>query len=789
MAQVAAQDSVWAPIHSKSETLTKKKSKLVYAPLFDINYFAPQFEKDSVETIHLKAVGQPFLDLLKQAKLEDSYAPAEIKGTGVEKYLRDFEQMSFPFAFIITSELANAINLPNNNPKLVSYEGKLHHLGDLNEAIVDTKTMLKEIVKDEYHQLDAKSYLRKRLLDLVVGSYNETIEDLQWTIEERDSVKVYHPYINQYNNQYMRFDGSYKLFARLIAVYSHFENYDGRIKNLKKVTKPTLGFDVNMLSSLNWDAWEAEVNYMQEHLNTAVINTIIQKLPESLDKDIVTTLLEELQERIDHLPAIAKEYYALVAPNRVVRATGKNNLIVIDRGETTTISVYNEKTGKSKRIAHYSFKANDTESIWLYGLNGNDYIEVGGKSNAKIPLTLIGGKHMDKYEIQHGKGVAIFDSEKQNFVVDKNSAKVRFLPNEYIVKYNPEKYSHTSYKVKPRIGANPEDELFIGVSNELLVNRFERDPYTQKHIVSAAFYLGNSGFDASYYGEKVNVFKDINAFVSLAYQSPNYSTNFFGFGNDTSRPSENFKLQYHMVKIASFDVQLGGLVHREHYDAKAALFFESRKIDPTPDRFVSSTTLFSPPENFFKRKNYAGLQGRLNWKIEETPLVEDLEIDPSIAIKGSVNIGNVKASIVKVNPQLKVVYPILEDKVSFDATLDYAHIFGKPFEFYQAAYLGGNNGLRGYRRARFTGRSSVYSSSNIQWHVKDFKSEVLPLQFRMLGGFDAGRVWMDGEDSNTIHTAYGAGFSIQTANLLKGQMLVFGGAEGVRFSFNLFFGF
>ena len=114
---------------------------------------------------------------------------------------------------------------------------------------------------------------------------------------------------------------------------------------------------------------------------------------------------------------------------------------------------------------------------------------------------------------------------------------------------------------------------------------------------------------------------------------------------------------------------------------------------------------------------------------------------------------------------------------------------GKPFEFYQAAYIGGNNGLRGYRRARFIGRSSVYSSSNIQWHVKDFKSEVLPLQFRMLGGFDAGRVWMDGEDSNTIHTAYGAGFIIQTANLLKGQMLVFGGAEGVRFSFNLMIGF
>ena len=54
MAQEVAHDSVWAPIHSKSETLTKKKSKLVYAPLFDINYYAPQFESDSVETIHLK---------------------------------------------------------------------------------------------------------------------------------------------------------------------------------------------------------------------------------------------------------------------------------------------------------------------------------------------------------------------------------------------------------------------------------------------------------------------------------------------------------------------------------------------------------------------------------------------------------------------------------------------------------------------------------------------------------------------------------------------------------------
>jgi len=43
------------------------------------------------------------------------------------------------------------------------------------------------------------------------------------------------------------------------------------------------------------------------------------------------------------------------------------------------------------------------------------------------------------------------------------------------------------------------------------------------------------------------------------------------------------------------------------------------------------------------------------------------------------------------------------------ATNAQAHfIFGDDFEFYQAANLGANNGLRGYRNERFSGKNSFY---------------------------------------------------------------------------------
>ena len=236
--------------------------------------------------------------------------------------------------------------------------------------------------------------------------------------------------------------------------------------------------------------------------------------------------------------------------------------------------------------------------------------------------------------------------------------------------------------------------------------------------------------------------------------------------------------------------QLGLIRRKEAYEAKANFFFESIKVDKTPDRFVSSETLFFPDAQFFDVKNYTGMQVSFIYKKLELDFVENLKIMPSLLVKSAINIGNTKKLATSIQPDIILKHPVYKEKVWAEARFNYNYVVGEELEFYQAASIGGNNGLRGYRNQRFTGQSSFFTNTNLKWYVKDLESDVLPLQFGLMSGFDVGRVWLKSESSSALHTSYGKlVFWLQSANLLKGSLMAFGSDEGVRFNFNLSFGF
>lgn len=318
---------------------------------------------------------------------------------------------------------------------------------------------------------------------------------------------------------------------------------------------------------------------------------------------------------------------------------------------------------------------------------------------------------------------------------------------------------------------------------------FDQNPFSTLHQVSANLYLGTLGFKANYYGEKANVYRGFNAFGGLGYQSSNYSTNFFGFGNETPNLDDNLKLDYNRIRMSTFDAKLGLLKDVSYYKFSANLFFESIKIDKTPDRFVTSETLFFPSVDFFERKNYVGLSGYYQYKNISLSIFENLTILPKIDLKVSADINEFSRTNVALQPSLYLSHPMYASKIILDATISYKKVMGSDIPFYQAANLGGNTGLRGYRNQRFTGQSLFYTSTNLKWFIKELKSEVLPLQFGILGGFDVGRVWQNKETSTQLYSDFGAGFWLQTADLIKAELQAFKGDEGLRFSINIAIGF
>jgi outer membrane protein assembly factor BamA len=122
-------------------------------------------------------------------------------------------------------------------------------------------------------------------------------------------------------------------------------------------------------------------------------------------------------------------------------------------------------------------------------------------------------------------------------------------------------------------------------------------------------------------------------------------------------------------------------------------------------------------------------------------------------------------------------------------TVNYQLNIGDRYQFYQAANLGGDNGLRGYREQRFTGKSFLVGSADVRYSLPKFKIGLIPLQTGIFAGTDLGRVWLPEEDSKKWHNSYGGGFWITGSGGLNANLSLFNSIEGTRLTFGLGFDF
>ncbi|MGH2552187.1 MAG: BamA/TamA family outer membrane protein, partial [Chitinophagaceae bacterium] len=90
--------------------------------------------------------------------------------------------------------------------------------------------------------------------------------------------------------------------------------------------------------------------------------------------------------------------------------------------------------------------------------------------------------------------------------------------------------------------------------------------------------------------------------------------------------------------------------------------------------------------------------------------------------------------------------------------LGYGHIYSKQFEYFQAMDLGANNNLHGFRKNRYSGKSSAYGSLEFRIKLFDINSYLMPGPFGLTAFYDVGRVWLKGENSKQWHSALGGGF-------------------------------
>jgi len=763
-------------------------------------------------------------DLYLQAMVfQEQYLTDDLEGTFTVELLEDFYTGAHPYAPFTIGTLSDAVGLFHTNPVLY-YIPKQNALGEFNEEFGDelymieehagdghgnqksfgysdelksTDDMLEDLRDDEKYEVDSEMYLRARLFDMVIGDWDRHVDQWRWVeFKDKETGKiVYKPMPRDRDQAYsIMGDGLLmSLATRIIPSLQLMEGFTEEIRSVKgfNSSPKTFVLDMALLTETTSEQWLAQAKLIQERITPELIDEAFQYFPIEVRDQTVKRIKRILLARAERVQETAMDYYKVINRYATLIGTDKDDWFEIERmgKNETRVRAYRIIGGKKeKQFFDKTFSSEDTKEIWVYGLDDDDRFEVIGEGRNRIKVRLIGGQNNDIYVVGNGNKVAIYDyKNKKNTLRQVRGAKVK-LTNDYETNtYRPLKIRNSTNQMIPTLGFNPDDGIKIGFANTYVHNGFRQNPFTQQHTVNAAFYFATSGFELGYTGEFANVFENWNFEVDTRFTSPNFAINFFGFGNDTPNFDDDLELDFNRVKLETLRFS-PALVWRGQLGAKFrfGVSYETIEVEVTEDRFIdefADNNIFVPDNSFW------GLEGEYSYSNYDYNGFPTLGMATSLkaGYKNNVDNSNGFGYII---PSLSFDYRLLPSGRLVLATSWKAHFnIGDDFEFYQAASIGGVDGLRGFRNQRFTGKKSYYQNTDIRFSFRKMRTSIVPTALGMFVGFDYGRVWLPNVDSNTWHTSYGLGFFANATDIISFNTALFNSDDGLRFTFGLGFGF
>ncbi|KSA13278.1 metallophosphoesterase [Maribacter dokdonensis] len=762
---------------------------------------------------------------LQSMAFQDQYVLDDLKETYTQELLQDFYTGSHPYAPFTTARLSDAVGIYHTNPVLYyvpkqpalkeyndSFGDELYmieeHTGDghgdlasfgYSNDLKSTDGMLEDLRDDEKYEVDKDLYLRARLFDMVLGDWDRHVDQWRWAEfkdEKKDKV-VYRPVPRDRDQVYSKMgDGALMNIAtRIIPGLRLMEGFNEEIRSVKGFNSSPMTYvlDLTLLGETEKSQWLAQAKYLQENLKESDIDEAFKAFPEEVRDETVNEIKQTLLARLSHIQETANEYYKILNKYAVVAGTDKDDWFEINRlnDTETEVKVYRNIGDKKKRLFYYKiFSSDDTKELWVFGLDDDDIFEVKNPSNfTGVKVRIIGGHNNDIYRVDNGKNVALYDFKSKKNTFEKTSgAKVKLSDDYELNTYQPLKLRNSFNQIIPTIGFNPDDGVRIGFLNTYTYNGFRQNPFTQQHTIGASYYFATSGFDVKYQGEFAHVFENWNAELKARFTSPNFAVNFFGFGNDTENFDDDLGLDFNRVKLRQIDF-LPSLVWRGQLGAKVklGLSYENISVEETNDRFINT---FYQQNGEETNSDFVGAHATYTYENRDNEAFPTIGMGTSLEAGYKENLSKEGGSFGYIIPSLSFDYKLIPSGRLVLATKWKAHFnLGDEYEFYQAASIGGIDGLRGFRNQRFTGKTSYYQNTDIRFSLAKKRTRLLPTAMGLFGGFDYGRVWMPEMSSGRWHTSYGGGFFLNASDIISVNTAIFASEDGPRFTFGLGFGF
>ncbi|MFH6934683.1 metallophosphoesterase [Flavobacterium sp. FlaQc-30] len=750
----------------------------------------------------MRAMKKSATAFLQSVAFKDQYVVNDFADTYAENFLLDFYTTSHPYTSFAVGHLSDKIGLSHTNPVLY-YIPRQNGLKEFNASfgdglymveerpadnhidaknfgnptdIISTGDMMANLHKDEKYSVDEKEYIKARLFDMLIGDWDRHSDQWRWGEHKKNGKIIYKPIPRDRDQAFVKYDGTLLSLLMNIPALRHMRTFKSSIDNVKWLNREPYPLDLAFLKTAEEKNWIAQAKFIQENLSDSDIDNAFKSLPKEVQDETIDEIKQKLKSRKKELQKYAIRYSDVLSKTIMIAGTDKKDKFVLNHIAKNKIELQVIRMKKDGDELQYTKMISDakTKNLWIYGLDDNDVFEVKGDHKSNVKIRLIGGQNNDVYNIENGRKVIVYDFKSKENTYNLDSKTQTQLTDNYDVNlYNYEKPKYNVVSGLPNIGYNPDDGVKLGFNVNYTVNNFKQNPYTQKHVLNGFYYFATGGLEFNYAAHFPGLLGKWVIDVESQYTTPNFAMNYFGYGNESQNNDEEFGMDYNRVRIRKFNVS-GAIRHVGRYGSEFSVqpIFQKMTVEETENRYIDIPNIVNPM--VFDSQTFGGLKVKYQFKNSDFAAKPTLGMAFMIAATWTTNLSDTKQNFPTMESILGFTHKIDHNgKLVLATYLKGKAILNNNYEFYQGAALGGDTDLRGYRNDRFLGNSYFSQSSDLRLSLGKIERTVAPLTYGILGGFDYGRIWLDGENSRKWHQDYGGGLWLNAINVLTARISYF----------------
>jgi hypothetical protein len=666
-----------------------------------------------------------------------SYISAARRRGVVSGFVQDLQSGRHPGAPLVIQGLMRGAGLGGKDQQLLALqvdtsvvpglleqgiETRFRDELDEKSSAITTVELLAQLDAPDPPTVDAQAYLRERLFDIFVGSWDPLPEEWLW-VRRRGGLMV--PLPRDRDGAFSRFDGAVtSLASQTLSELSSFQaGYGPRLP----MTGRLRVLDRRLLTGLDSARWASVTADLAGRLSNNVLRQAVNLMPAEYREKNGRELLHQLEVRRDGLADISRRYREQLLDRGELYGTTMADTIIARRSEGGVLDI---SIGDRVPVR---FESSVTDEVRVYPLAGADRIVLRGGHHNGPSLRIA----TDSTDVVPDPGATNAVSLEPGLEIP------RFVDSG--VETAVLRGTRTSFAT----WLNFNSDLGLQLGGGPVFTHYEPgySPFKRRFRLRAAFATTPGDGAVDFRAEFRRRYSDTHYRIDAKVSSIEV-LKFYGYGNETERIDDNdfYKSdQRHIILAPTMVVPVAGRSVLE-----LGIIAKHVQTDTSSSTFIGQTRPYGTLADF----GQLGIQASIR---------HDTRDATTFARRGS----EIRAGMTAYPAILDAeeAFGMLEASASWTTTpvapLTFAirgsakTTWGK-YPAHEAAYLGGSRTVRSLNSQRFAGDAAAWANFETRLRIGSFPF-VMDWDWGIFGIADAGRVFYQPETSRRIHYGLGGG--------------------------------